>query len=79
MIPMVFDLGMAIKVSVLAMFFLLAACGSNMSDLSDDKLRKEVYACDYAVNLSPSDAIVCGNYHRECKRRLKDESRFVCN
>ena len=79
MIPMVFDLGMAIKVLVLVMASLLVACGNNMSNLSDDELREKVYVCDYALNLSPSDAIVCGNYHRECKRRLKDESRFVCN
>lgn len=56
----------------------LAACGTEISRLSDDDLRKKVQECDYAVNLSTAEHQVCGNYRRECQRRL-DEGRFVCN
>jgi hypothetical protein len=74
-----YGLGIKIKALALIVAMFLIGCGNDISRLSDDDLRKEIYACDYAVSQTPSDALICGNYHRECKRRLKDEGRFVCN
>jgi len=62
---------------VLIGVFALAACGTEISRLSDDDLRKKIQECDYAVSLTPAEHQVCENYHRECKRRL-DNGRFVC-
>lgn len=56
----------------------LVACGNDSGRLSDDELRAKVQECDYAVGLTAVELQVCENYHRECKRRLK-EGRFVCN
>jgi len=57
----------------------LSACGNDIARIDDDDLRKKVQECDYAMNMSAAEHQVCGNYHRECKRRLKSEGRFVCN
>lgn len=55
----------------------ITACGTEISRLSDDDLRMKVQECDYAVDLTAAEHQVCGNYRRECKRRL-EEGRFVC-
>lgn len=57
----------------------LLSCGNGMSQYSDDDLRAKIQGCDYAVDLSTVDLQVCENYHKECKRRLESEGRFVCN
>lgn len=68
------------QISLVSTFTLsLLACGNGMSRYSDDELRDKIRDCDYAVNLSTADHQVCENYHRECKRRLESEGRFVCN
>lgn len=56
----------------------VAACSGDADRLSDDELRAKIQECDYAVGLTAVELQVCNNYHRECKRRLK-EGRFVCN
>lgn len=56
----------------------LLGCGNDNTRLSDDELRQKINDCDYALDLSAGEHQVCENYHRECKRRLK-EGRFVCN
>ena len=78
-IPVRYKLGIKIGAFALIVTTFLMGCGNNLSRLSDDDLRKEIYKCDYALSQNPSDALICANYHRECKRRLKDEGRFVCN
>lgn len=79
MIPIMFDLGIAVRVFALVAATSLVGCGNNFSRLSDDDLRKEIHACDYAVDQNTTDKLICDNYHTECKRRLRDEGRFVCN
>ncbi|EAT11762.1 hypothetical protein RED65_05229 [Oceanobacter sp. RED65] len=63
---------------VFVMTFGLLGCESDLSALEDDELRKRINECDYAVSLTPAEHQVCRNYHRECKRRLDEEERFVC-
>ena len=59
--------------------FMLLACGNDMSRINDNDLRVKVQECDYAMNMTAAEHQVCSNYHRECKRRLESEGRFVCN
>lgn len=78
--PLERKLAIMIKTICLAlMVFVLLGCGNEITRLSDDDLRKKVQDCDYGVGLSTLELQVCENYHRECKRRLKKEGRFVCN
>jgi hypothetical protein len=58
--------------------FMLLACGNDLSRISDGDLREKVQECDYAIGMNAAKHQVCENYHRECKRRLKSEGRFVC-
>ena len=67
------------SLALLACVSLLVACGNDMSRINDSDLRKKVQECDYAVNMTAAEHQVCGNYKRECKRRLESEGRFVCN
>ncbi|MFT7108388.1 MAG: hypothetical protein ACI843_000023 [Psychrobacter glaciei] len=65
--------------ALIVVLALLSACGNGIANVSDDDLRNKVQQCDYAVNLSAAEHQACENFHRECKRRLKSEGRFVCN
>jgi hypothetical protein len=58
---------------------ILSACGNDIAKVGDSDLRQKVQECDYAMNMSAAEHQVCANYHRECKRRLESEGRFVCN
>jgi hypothetical protein len=72
-------ISLRVKQLILIMSFaLLSACGNGIAKVSDDDLRNKVQECDYAMNQSAAEHLVCENYHRECNRRLKSEGRFVC-
>lgn len=65
----------AVWVTVLSV---LSACGNDIARISDSDLREKIQECDYAMNMTAARHQICTNYHKECKRRVESEGRFVC-
>lgn len=57
--------------------FVLTACGDDGPTLSDEELADAIHECRSNTQQSPSFAIRCDNYQRQCDK-LRKEGRYVC-
>ena len=57
---------------------LLSAClpGGRLGQLSETELHRELSECRIIRNQSTSKGVACGNYGRECERRVKRDGKY---
>ena len=66
-----------LTVALLASYFTLTACDSNLSKLEGSALRERAYRCANEMNMTTAEIQVCKNIQRECQRR-QNAGRFEC-
>ena len=63
---------------LLPLLLLLVSCGplGKMANVSEADLRSEMRECANIANLSNSKAIACGNFARECRKRVSADGLY---
>lgn len=56
---------------------LAGGCKDSGPQISDEELADAIHECRSNANQSPSFAIRCDNYRRQCDER-REEGRYVC-